>query len=162
MTFKMIRLMPQYMLLVHGNVSNFDDLVIKDLRPTRRWVWKLRPSETWRRVVWQTAINVLKPLAVSIFMTEYGYGRFLRKVVTKLQNTWEIREGVVNPVNMPRAGRSGARIPGGTRVYLFRNSSRPALRSSQPAIQMVPAFFPGGKSAGAWIWPLISTSCWIQ
>jgi hypothetical protein len=58
--------------------------------------------------VWQTAINVLKPLAVSVFMTEDGYGRFLGKVVTKLQNTWKIREGVVNPVNMPRAGRSVA------------------------------------------------------
>jgi len=157
MTLKVIGLMPQCILLIQGNVSSFDDLVIKDVRSSRRWVWTLRSSGTWRRVVWRMVINVLKPLAVSIFMTEDGCGRFLWKVITKLQSTWKIWEGVVNPVNTPQAGRSGARIPGGTRVYLFRNSSRLAKWPIQPAIQVVPAFFPGNKAAWAWSWPLTST-----
>lgn len=38
---------------------------------------------------------------------------------------------------------------GRDKVYLFRSSSRPAPWSTQPAIQMVSAFFPESKEAGA-------------
>jgi hypothetical protein len=51
-----------------------------------------------------------------------------------------------------RARRPRGRIPSPGRVknFLFSTSSRPALGSTQPPIQWVPAgSFPGGKVAGA-------------
>jgi hypothetical protein len=78
-------------------------------------------------------------------------------------------------------GRSGARIPTGTEVlemsvyssfnhltrllareyfneeiFLFSKTFTPTPGPTEPPIQRVPGFFPGGKSAGAWCSPLTS------
>jgi hypothetical protein len=44
-------------------------------------------------------------------------------------------------------------------MFLFSKPSRPTLGPTQRPIQWVPAFFPEGKAAGAWNWPLISILC---
>jgi len=43
--------------------------------------------------------------------------------------------------------RSGGRLPVG---WDFLHRSRPVLRPTQPLLQWVLGFFPGGKAAGAW------------
>jgi hypothetical protein len=81
-------------------------------------------------------------------MTEDGYGTFLRNVVTKLQNTWKIPEEVVNPVNMPRAGRSGARIPGGTRVISSATLRDRLCDPTSILFKWYRLFFPGIRLLG--------------
>jgi hypothetical protein len=39
---------------------------------------------------------------------------------------------------------------------LFSKLWRPALGPTQPPIHWEPRFFPGGKTVGAWSWPLVS------
>jgi hypothetical protein len=48
-----------------------------------------------------------------------------------------------------RTGRSGVRIP---LKAILSQPSRPALRSTKPPVQGVPALFSGDKAAGAWRW----------
>ena len=47
-----------------------------------------------------------------------------------------------------RAGRSGVRVPVRARDFLFFKTPSPVLGPNQPPIQLVPTFFPGGKTAG--------------
>jgi len=48
-----------------------------------------------------------------------------------------------------RDGQSGGPNPGRAR---FQHAPRPALRTNQPLVQLVPGLFPGYKAAGAWRW----------
>jgi len=47
-----------------------------------------------------------------------------------------------------RARHSGVRIPLETKMFLLSETSRWALRLTQPPIQWAPVFFPGDKAAG--------------
>jgi hypothetical protein len=47
-------------------------------------------------------------------------------------------------------------------VFCFPKPSRPTVRPSQPRIQLVPGFIPGGKLAEAWRWSLYSFSAEIR
>jgi hypothetical protein len=52
---------------------------------------------------------------------------------------------------------TGVRFPGRA-GFLFAVASRPALGPTKPSIQWVSGgSLPGGKTAGAWSWPLTST-----
>jgi len=44
----------------------------------------------------------------------------------------------------------------------FPQSSRPALRSTQPPVQWVLSLFPGGKAVGAWRWPPTPSSAEVK
>jgi len=46
-----------------------------------------------------------------------------------------------------RVGRSGIRIPEGQEMYLLTRTSRRALGSIQPRIQLLPEIFHGAKAA---------------
>jgi len=45
----------------------------------------------------------------------------------------------------------------GLGVFIFSIVSRPAVGLIKPPIQCVPGAFSGGKVAGAWSWPVISS-----
>ena len=47
----------------------------------------------------------------------------------------------INLGNGLRVGRSGIRIPEGQEIYLLTRTSRRALDSTQPCIQLVPGIF---------------------
>jgi hypothetical protein len=59
-------------------------------------------------------------------------------IIITIQDTIAIRYGLDGPGIESRWGRD------------FPHSSRPTLRPTQPPIQWVPGFFPGGKAAGSW------------
>jgi hypothetical protein len=48
----------------------------------------------------------------------------------------------------------------GARDFFFSIESRLVLGPNQPPIQWILGLCLNGKAAGAWSWPLISTSCW--
>ena len=57
-----------------------------------------------------------------------------------------------------RVGRSGVPSWKGRAILLFSQSLRQALWLVHSSTQSVPLFFPGGKAAGTWSQPLISSS----
>jgi hypothetical protein len=59
--------------------------------------------------------------------------------------------------NLP-AGRPGFASRQGQGFCLLANASRPALESTQPPIEWLTWVFSGIKAAGAWSWPLTSSS----
>jgi hypothetical protein len=42
------------------------------------------------------------------------------------------------------------------KIFLFSETSRPALRPTERPVQWEPWYFCGGKATGAWLWPLSS------
>ena len=42
----------------------------------------------------------------------------------------------------------------GQEIFIFYESSRPTLGSTKLLVQCIPGFFPGGKAAETWNWPL--------
>jgi len=53
-----------------------------------------------------------------------------------------------------RAGRSEDRISAGKRDFVFSKTPRPDLEHIQIHTEWIQAFFPFGKTAWAWCWPL--------
>jgi hypothetical protein len=68
------------------------------------------------------------------------------------------REGMGQSVRWLGHGLDDAGIEfgQGQNIFLFSRNAQTRCGAIQPPIQWVPGFFPGGKAAGAWSWPLTS------
>jgi hypothetical protein len=102
----------------------------------------------------------------------------LQQVQISLREKWPVKQFKVNETHtctchmssfmkisqaLQKAGSTGWTIGvlgfdsrRGLGILLFTTAHRTALGPTQPPIQWIPGFFPGGKAAGAWSWPLTS------
>jgi len=117
--------------------------------------WSTQPEIcSWQHTTLTTDIRACMPLAgfePVIPASERPQTHTLNRVATVMGRMSHIlynRSCVVCLARRLRGARSGARIAVGAKGFLFSKTSVSTLAPTQPSLQGVPAFFPGGEATG--------------